>query len=206
MRQAAGLAMDLDELLEAGLASEDHVVGQEDGAGLALDEQASRPHRVAQSERFFLLDVCDDKLVAQLVDLAEDVEQVALTPLLEVVLELQRPVEVIDDGALAAAGDHDHLLDAAGDRLFDAVLDGRLVDEGQHLFRLRLCRRQEPGAETSGGKDRLADQGARHPRQSISWTRSKGFGPAWKDASNAWWTATCSPTMLAARGHLPPRR
>ena len=75
----------------------------------------------------------------------------------EVVLELERAVEVVDDGALAAAGDHDHLLDPAGDRLLDAVLDRRLVDERQHLFRLRLGDRQESRAETGGGKDRLAD-------------------------------------------------
>src|ERR1700694_1793126 len=119
------------------------------------------------AERLFLLDVGDVDQVAQLVDLAQDVEQVALAALLEVVLELQGAVEVVDDRALAAAGDHDHLLDAAGDRLLDAVLNGRLVDQRQHLFGLGLGGRQEARAETRGGKDRLADR--RRPRPNRHW-------------------------------------
>jgi hypothetical protein len=45
---------------------------------------------------------------------------------------------VILDGVLAAAGHQDQIGDARGDTLFDAVLDGRFVDQRQHLFGLRL--------------------------------------------------------------------
>ena len=72
---------------------------------------------------------------------------------LEKRLELDRDVEVILDGVLAAAGDEDDVVDAGGDRFLDAVLNDRLVDERQHLFRLRLGRGQEPGAEP-GGRER----------------------------------------------------
>ena len=42
--------------------------------------------------------------------------------------------------------------------LLDHVLDGRLVDDRQHLLGLRLGGRQEPGAEPGGGDDGLADR------------------------------------------------
>ena len=63
---------------------------------------------------------------------------------------------MILDRVLAAAGDEDDVVDAGGERLFDAVLDDRLVDERQHLFRLRLGRREEARAEARGGKHGLA--------------------------------------------------
>ena len=159
--RCTGLGMRIHQLFQdRPLVAKDHVVRQQHGAGLAFDKQPRGPHRMAQAEGLLLLHVRDDELVAQLVDLGEDVEQVALASLLEVVLKLQRPVEVVDDGSLAAACDHDHLLDSAGDRLLDTVLDGRLVDQRKHLFRLRLGHRQEPRAETGGGKDRLPYSGA----------------------------------------------
>ena len=44
-----------------------------------------------------------------------------------------------------------------GDRLLDHVLDDRLVDERQHLLRLRLGGGKEARAEAGGGEDGLAD-------------------------------------------------
>src|SRR5438270_747743 len=79
----------------------------------------------------------------------QDLQQVALVTLPQVVLELDGAVEMVDDRALAAAGDHDHLLDAAGDGLLDAVLDGRLVDERQHLLGLGLGHGKESRAQAS---------------------------------------------------------
>ena len=76
--------------------------------------------------------------IAQEVDLFEDLEELGLVALSKVELELEVAVEMIDDGSLAAAGDKDDLLDPAGDRLLDAVLNGGLVHQRQHLFRLSL--------------------------------------------------------------------
>jgi hypothetical protein len=45
---------------------------------------------------------------------------------------------VILDGVLAATRHEDDIRDAGRQRLLDAVLDDRLVDERQHLFRLRF--------------------------------------------------------------------
>ena len=44
----------------------------------------------------------------------------------------------------------------AAHRLLDHVLDGRLVDDRQHLLGLGLGGRQEAGAEAGGGDDGLA--------------------------------------------------
>jgi hypothetical protein len=82
-------------------------------------------------------------------DLAEHLD-VAL--LLEQPLELVRGVEVVLDRPLLARGDDDDLLDAGRDGLLDGVLDDRLVDERQHLLRLRLGRGQEAGAPPAAGK------------------------------------------------------
>ena len=89
--------------------------------------------------------------------LRTSVELLALAARLEKRLELDRHVEVIFDRVLAAAGDQDDVVDARGDRLFDAVLDDRLVDERQHFLRLRLGGGQKSGAETGGGEDGFAD-------------------------------------------------
>ena len=49
------------------------------------------------------------------------------------------------------------------DGLLDAVLDDRLVDEDEHLFRLRLGGGQKPGAESGGREDGLANRGGMRP-------------------------------------------
>ena len=77
-------------------------------------------------------------------------QEVELALLLELRLKRWRRVEVILDGALAVAADDEDLLDAARERLFDDVLDGRLIDDWQHLLRRRLRRRQE--ARTVAGR------------------------------------------------------
>ena len=81
---------------------------------------------------------------------------------------------MILDGVLAAAGDQDDVVDAGGDRLLDAVLDDRLVDERQHLFRLGLGGGKEPGPQTGGREHGFAN--GRHGRivagggANIQWT------------------------------------
>ena len=58
---------------------------------------------------------------------------------------------MIFDGILAFAGDDDDVLDSGGHAFFDDVLNLRFVDDGQHLFRLRLRGWQKTGAKTGGG-------------------------------------------------------
>ena len=77
-------------------------------------------------------------------------------------LDLTRAVEVLHDGALAATDDHDHLFDPRFDRLLDAVLDGGLVDQGQHLLGLRLGDRQKAGSQPGRRDDGFANRSPVH--------------------------------------------
>ena len=64
---------------------------------------------------------------------------------------------MILDRILAAAGDEDDVGDTGRQRLLDPVLNDRLVDERQHLLRLRFGRREKTSAEAGCRKDRFAD-------------------------------------------------
>ncbi len=138
----------------AGRSDDQHVVGQDDREGLVADQLLGHQDGVAEAELLLLADVGD---LGQVADVTDAPEHLDVAALLEQVLELEREIEVVLDRPLLAAGDDDDLLDAGGDRLFDGVLDDRLVDERQHLLRLSLRRRQEPGAPSGGRKDGFAD-------------------------------------------------
>ena len=148
----------VDHLLHRRRIRVDHIVGQDDGERLVADQLARDQHRVAEAERLALPDVGEVDHVRDLADLGE---LLALAARLEERLELDRHVEVILDGVLAAAGDEDDVVDAGRDRFFDAVLDDRLVDERQHFLRLRLGGGKEAGAEAGGGEDGFADGASR---------------------------------------------
>ena len=92
-------------------------------------------------------------------NVAHDRQQILLVAGLQQVFQLEADVEVVFDGGLAAAGHDDDVLNAGMDRLFDAVLDDRLIDDRQHLFRLRLGGGQKAGAEPGGGKNGFANFG-----------------------------------------------
>ena len=79
-------------------------------------------------------------------DAAHHVQQLLLAGVLQRYLQLEGHVEMVFDGALVAAGDEDHLAHAGLVGFFHRVLDQRLVDDGQHLFRLRLGGWQEAAA------------------------------------------------------------
>ena len=152
-----GLVVGMDQLADAGSLADDHVVGQDDCEGLVANELLGHQHGVAEAELLLLADVGD---LGQVADVADPAEHLHVAALLEQMLELVADVEVVLDRPLLAGGDDDHLLDARGNRLFDRVLDHRLVDEGQHFLRLGLRCRQEPSSPTGGGQDRLSDSHA----------------------------------------------
>ncbi len=93
--------------------------------------------------------------VAGLLDLGEPVG-VAL--LLKGGLQLIIAVEVVLEGALVAARDHQDVIETRRHGLFDHVLDRRLVDDRQHLGS-GFGGGQEPGSEACCGDDSLADPG-----------------------------------------------
>ena len=96
-----------------------------------------------------LADVDD---VGELADAAQLGDALVVAFRLQRLLELERTVEVVLDGALAQRGDDDHLVEARCRRLFHRVLDDRRIDERQHLLGLRFRRRQQACA-VAGRKD-----------------------------------------------------
>jgi hypothetical protein len=111
---------------------------------------------VAKPERLLLPREARGAGMRQL--LPQEIERLVLLPLEQRHLQLELAVEVVLDDALVAAGDEDEVLDPGLARLVDDMLDQRPVDHRQHLFRHRLGRRQEAGAEPGHGKDGFADE------------------------------------------------
>ncbi len=109
---------------------------------------------MAEPKRFPLPRVADLHHVA---DLSNHLGLIFFASLFQKTFKRGSRIEVIFDGILALAGDDDDVLDAGGDALFDDILNLRLVDNGEHFFRLRLGGGQETRAESSGREDRLAD-------------------------------------------------
>src|SRR4051794_26613863 len=66
---------------------------------------------------------------------------------------------MIFNGGFPAAGDDDDVLDSRLQRFFDAILNDRLVYDGQHLLRLRLRCGQKSGAEPRGRENSFSNFG-----------------------------------------------
>ena len=148
------LPVGVDQLADARPIGDDDVVRQDHGEGLVADEILGHQHRVPEAELLLLADIRHLGQVADRPDLAKHLD-VAL--LLEQVLELVRQVEVVLDRPFLAGGDDDDLLDPGRDGLFHRVLDDRLVDQRQHLLRLRLRRGEEAGTPARGWEHGLSN-------------------------------------------------
>ena len=133
----------------------DQVVGKQDRERLVADRGPRAQHRVTETERRRLANV--DARHATRENVAHARQQVGLPLGFEYRFQLRRSIEVILDGLLRMSGDEHELLDPGRHRLLHRVLDEGLVDDGKHLLGERLRGRQETGAETRHGKDRLSN-------------------------------------------------
>ena len=102
-------------------------------------------------------------------------------------VELRIPVEPVLDGALAAAGDQQHVLDARVDELLDHQIDGGPVDHRQQLLGHHPGDRQEARAVARSNDDALH----RHPGSSIDRdlacpAHDAPRRPAWGASSVSW--------------------
>ena len=141
----------------------DHdVVAEQDGERLVADVFPRDRHGVTEAEWITLTDVVE---VREVVDVTDLFEQRLLALLLEVVLELEVPVEMILDRVLAAARDHEDVDEPGAGRFFHDVLNRGLVDDRQHLLRLALGRGKESRAEAGRRDHRLAYRATRCGRR-----------------------------------------
>ena len=104
-----------------------------------------------QTQRILLADIGDLPRLGH--DRAHVLDRAVLAAIGEGVLQLERVVEVILDGRLAAPGDEDEILDAGGPGFVDGVLHQRLVHHGQHFLWHGFGRRKEPGTQPTHRKD-----------------------------------------------------
>src|SRR3954464_1786012 len=148
----------------------DEVVAKQHGKGLVTNMCGSHQHGMAEASGVSLPYVMDLRQLAGLLNACQP-RLVAFG--LQRLLELDVAVEVVLEGPLVASGDEQHIGEASVHRFFDDVLDGWLVDDGQHLFGNGLRGRQEPGAE-SGGRNHRFRGTSSHGSESIarSWPRS----------------------------------
>ena len=131
--------------------------------GSSPDERRRLQHGVAEAARLALADE------VHLGDLGRGVhggEPVGVALLLQRRLELGVPVEVVLDGGLVAAGDHQHLAQPGAGGLLDDVLQRRPVDDRQQLLGHGLGGRQEPRAHPRDGDDGLP---GRSGRRLVAW-------------------------------------
>jgi hypothetical protein len=144
----------LDHLGQQRVAAVDDVVAEQHRERLVAHVLGGAEHGVAEALRVALAHVVHGGQLAGFAHLGQPLGVVLGGQRL---LELVGPVEVVLDGDLAPAGDHQHVVEAGRDGLLHDVLDGRLVDDGKHLLGRRLGSGQEPGTQAGGGDDRLGD-------------------------------------------------
>ena len=147
--------VDVDHLAEtAGFGVNQHV-GKKKGEGLIADELARAPDGVAQSQGLLLAG--EARVPGYRKAVRQNVELGSLAAAAQRLLEFELPIEMILDRRLAAAGHEDEMLDARLARLLDDHLDHRPVDDGEHLLRHRLGRRQKSCSKAGYGKYGLSD-------------------------------------------------
>jgi hypothetical protein len=110
-----------------GVGRVDEVVGEDHGERLVAHEVARAEHGVAQAQRLGLPHIRAAHARGQ--EPAHFLQQLRLAVRLQLGLELVGLVEMVLDGALAAAGHEDEVGDAGVHRFFHRVLDERLVDD-----------------------------------------------------------------------------
>ena len=97
----------MNELCETGNRRIDDLVAKDDGKWFIADQMLGAEHGMPESHGFWLADVAE---VCEIRDVPHLVEHLPLAAALEIFFQLQRPVKVVFDRALTAAGDDDDVM------------------------------------------------------------------------------------------------
>jgi hypothetical protein len=149
-----GRRVHIDQLFGRGIFAGNQHVAKQHRERLVAHQIARHQHRVAKAERLLLPCVADLHHVR---DIADHAGLLLFAVFFQEILEKRRSVEVILDGAFAAAGDNNDVLDAGGHAFFRHVLNLRLIDNGEHFFGLRFGGRQKPRAQSGGRQNCFSD-------------------------------------------------
>ena len=109
---------------------------------------------VPEAFRLALADVVD---VAQFGCVLDCFEEFLFPGFFKLIFEVWGSVEVVLEGALGCAGDHEEVVESRVDCFFDDVLDGWSVDDRQHLFGHRFRGGEETGSKAGHREDSFTD-------------------------------------------------
>ncbi|MNC24826.1 hypothetical protein D3C75_728910 [compost metagenome] len=169
--RATELLVQLDHLRQdtVTLEIQAQVVGQHYGERLVADQRAAGEDGMAEALHLDLTGVGKGALIQQ----ATDADQVfLLVGIANLMLQLVADVEVVFDRPLAATGDDGDFIQAGVQRLFNGILDQRLVHHRQHFLGHRLGRRQKTGAVTGRREETLLDHLGEALQVGGFWVRS----------------------------------
>lgn len=147
------LLADLDHAGQEWVARIDEVVTEKHGKRLITHVICGLQHGMPETAWLTLPDVVDVCEFRRPPDL---IEPLGVMTLLQRLLDFICAIEVVFEGTLGAAGDEQNVREACGSSLFHYVLNRGSIDDGQHLLRRRLRRRQESRSKTSSRDDRFA--------------------------------------------------
>ena len=112
-------------------ATQYHIIPVQHGKRLVADKSFCTQYCMTQTFRLLLPHILD---VCHLGDCHHLVVDLLLFAGKQPGFQLRVAVEVVLHGGLSSAGDNQNVLDAAVYRFLHDVLDGRFIDDGQHLF------------------------------------------------------------------------
>ncbi len=150
---AAMSSVGVHKLSSDGNARLEKIVTPTQHKRFITDDFFSHQDRVAIPQRFILP---DENKFCQLGNAVNLFQLFQFIFFLEHLFKFTRIIEMVFDRPLIPTGHENNLLNSGGDHLLDNVLDDRLIDNGEHFFRLGDCHRQKPRAETGHGNDDLA--------------------------------------------------
>jgi hypothetical protein len=159
-RRCAFAPRDVDHLPCRGNLRIDQVIREQHGKRFVAHYRLRTKYGVPQPERLGLADI--NAIDARGCGGPHHLEQRMLVPCRELGLQFVGLVEMVLDRALVSPGDEDHVGNACCGRLFDGILDQRLVDDRQHLLGARLGGRQEAAAQPRDGQYGFGDFSERH--------------------------------------------
>src|SRR5687768_6625066 len=157
--RAMPLLKGLDQLRQAWNRRIDDLVAQHDCKWFVSDQMLRAEYGVSKAQGFRLTHVTE---IGQIGNVSHLTEELRLSVSFEVLFQFHRPIEMVFDGALPAAGDDDDVFNAGGNGLFHRILNQRLVDQRKHFFGRRFGRGEKSRAEPGSWKNGFAYFGSRH--------------------------------------------
>ena len=130
------------------------VVAQQNGKGLVSHKTLGPPDGVAQSLGLLLPNVKD---VGQVGGPPHLGQLVVLARLNQAGLQFGVIVKIVVHGRFGPVGDDQDVLNSCGHRLFDDILNHRLVHQGKHLLGHGLGGGQHTGPQPGGRDDGFFD-------------------------------------------------